>query len=182
MHSPQPLSTSAMTSQSHSTSWRHNSNTKNVAASAREYDRNRFEIYGSALEHVSISLCTRANTWMLDSVYIKGNQMIFWVKCGVFHCRVNYKITIYSVNWKRGGGGGGGGNHKRRLSRVHYICTMHCVQCTLKKQCTAHHVIICILNIIISAVDATKWLNDDTHAKRIAQFIHLDGVISYLKH
>ena len=30
-------------------------NTKNVAASAREYDRNCFEIYGSALEHVSIS-------------------------------------------------------------------------------------------------------------------------------
>ena len=35
----------------------------------------------------------------------------------------------------------GGGDHKRRLSRVHYICTMHCVQCTLEKQCTAHHVI-----------------------------------------
>ena len=36
----------------------------------------------------------------------------------------------------------GGGDHQRRLSRVHYICTMHCVQCTLEKQCTAHHVII----------------------------------------
>ena len=36
----------------------------------------------------------------------------------------------------------GGGDHKRQLSRVHYICTMHCVQCTLEKQCTAHHVII----------------------------------------
>ena len=35
----------------------------------------------------------------------------------------------------------GGGDHKRRLSGVHYICTMHCVQCTLEKQCTAHHVI-----------------------------------------
>ena len=35
----------------------------------------------------------------------------------------------------------GGGDHKRRLSRVHYICTMHCVQCTLETQCTAHHVI-----------------------------------------
>ena len=58
----QPLFTSAMTSQSHSTLWRHNSNTKNVAASAREWVRNRFEIYGSALEHTSISLCTRANT------------------------------------------------------------------------------------------------------------------------
>ena len=76
----QPLSTSAMTSQSHSTPWRHNSNTKNVAASAREYDQNRFEIYGSALEHVSIPLCTRANTWMLDSVYIKGNQKNFFSK------------------------------------------------------------------------------------------------------
>ena len=50
MHSPQPLSTSAMTSQSHSTPWRHNRNTKNVTASAREWDRNRFEIYWSALE------------------------------------------------------------------------------------------------------------------------------------
>ena len=36
----------------------------------------------------------------------------------------------------------GGGDHKRRLSRVHYICTMHYVQCTLEKQCTAHHVIM----------------------------------------
>ena len=39
-------------SQSPSTPWRHNSNPKNVAVRAREYDRNRFEIYGSALEHV----------------------------------------------------------------------------------------------------------------------------------
>ena len=37
----------------------------------------------------------------------------------------------------------GGGDHKRRLSRVHCICTMHCVQCTLEKQCTANHVISC---------------------------------------
>ena len=133
---PSLLSTSAMTSQSHSPPWRHNSNTRNVAASAREYDRNRFEIYGSALEHVFISLCTRANTWMLDSVYIKGNQMnFFFIKCCVFHCREYYKITIYSINEN------GGGDHKWRLSRVHYICTMHCVQCTLEKQCTAHHVI-----------------------------------------
>ena len=35
----------------------------------------------------------------------------------------------------------GGGDRKRRLSRVHCICTMHCVQCTLEKQCTANHVI-----------------------------------------
>ena len=40
-----------------------------------QWDRNRFEIYGSALEHISISLCTGANTWMFDSVYITGNQM-----------------------------------------------------------------------------------------------------------
>ena len=39
----------------------------------------------------------------------------------------------------------GGGDHKRQLSRVHYICTMHCVQCTLEKQCTAHHVIMIVL-------------------------------------
>ena len=40
----------------------------------------------------------------------------------------------------------GGGDHKRRLSRVHYNCKMHCVQCTLEKQCTAHHVIIAYKN------------------------------------
>ena len=51
MHSPQPLSMSATTSQSNSTPWRHNSNTENVIASARERGRNRFELYGSALEH-----------------------------------------------------------------------------------------------------------------------------------
>ena len=51
-----------------------------VTLSAREYDQNRFEISGSVLEHVSISLCTRANTWMLDSVYIKGNQKNFFSK------------------------------------------------------------------------------------------------------
>ena len=34
------------------------------------------------------------------------------------------------------------GDRKRRLSRVHCICTMHCVQCTLGKQYTANHVII----------------------------------------
>ena len=75
MHSPQPLSTSTVTSQYHSTQWRHNSNTKNITASAREWDQNGLEIYGSALELISISLCTSANTWMLDSVCIKGNQM-----------------------------------------------------------------------------------------------------------
>ena len=42
----------------------------------------------------------------------------------------------------------GGGGHKRRLSRVHYICTMHCVQCTLEKQCTAHHVIILYTDLV----------------------------------
>ena len=75
MHSPQPLSTSEMTSQSHSTLWRHNSNTKNVTASAPEWDQISFEIYESALELVSISLCTRPNTLMFDSVYVKDNQM-----------------------------------------------------------------------------------------------------------
>ena len=32
--------------------------------------------------------------------------------------------------------------NKWRLSRVHCICKMHCVKCTLEKQCTANHVII----------------------------------------
>ena len=48
---------------------------KEPTASAREWDRNHFEIYGSALELISISLCTRANTSVFDSVYIKGNQI-----------------------------------------------------------------------------------------------------------
>ena len=48
---------------------------ENVTASVREWDRNRFEIYGSALEIISISLCTGANAWMFDSVYIKGYQI-----------------------------------------------------------------------------------------------------------
>ena len=34
------------------------------------------------------------------------------------------------------------GDRKRRLSRVHCFCTMHCVQCTLENQCTANHIII----------------------------------------
>ena len=66
----QPSSTSTMTSQSRSTQWRHNNNTKNVTVSAREWDKNRFEIYGSALELISISLWIMADTWMFDSVYI----------------------------------------------------------------------------------------------------------------
>ena len=133
-------STSAMTSQSHSTPWRHNSNTKNVAASARVYDQNRFEISGSALEHVSISLCTMANTWMLDSVYIKGNQMNFFSQMWRIFIAAYITKQRFTVLTKNGGD-----DHKRRLSRVHYICTMHCVQCTLEKQCTAHHVIIYII-------------------------------------
>ena len=43
MHSPQPLSMSAMTSQSHSTLWCHNSNTNNVSVIACEWDRNRLK-------------------------------------------------------------------------------------------------------------------------------------------
>ena len=63
--------------------WRHNPiQLRNVTIAtqitllrAREWDRNRFEIYGSALQLISIYLCARDNTWMFDSVYIKGNQM-----------------------------------------------------------------------------------------------------------
>ena len=65
----------AMTSQSHSTPWRRNSNTMNVTVSAHEWGWNRFEIYGLALELISISLCTWANTWTFGGVYFKGNQM-----------------------------------------------------------------------------------------------------------
>ena len=52
----------------------------------------------------------------------------------------------------------GGGDHKRRLSRVHYICTMHCVQCTLEKQCTAHHVIISFNNWCLIVITTKPWM------------------------
>ena len=71
----QPLSTSAMTSQSHSNTWRHNNNTKKLTVSARERDQNRFEIYGSRVKYSFISSCTRAKPWIFDSVYMKGNRM-----------------------------------------------------------------------------------------------------------
>ena len=89
MHSPQPLSTSAMTSQSHSTPWRHNSNTKNVTASAREWVWNSFEIYGSALKLILISLCTGADALLFDSVYIKGNQMNLFQKNAAYFIAVH---------------------------------------------------------------------------------------------
>ena len=73
MHLPQPLSTSAMPSQSHSISWHHNRNTKNFIVSVREWDHNYSESYGSAVEHNFISTCTMAKPWMFDTVYIKGN-------------------------------------------------------------------------------------------------------------
>ena len=75
MHSLQPWSTSSMTAQSHSTPWRHNRNTNNLDPSTREWGRNSFEIYGSAAVHNFIYSCTRAKPWMIDNVYVKGNQM-----------------------------------------------------------------------------------------------------------
>ena len=56
------------------------------------WDRNRFEIYGSALELISFSLCTRAHTWMFDSVYMKGNQMIT--------VNVAYLIAAYITKYR----------------------------------------------------------------------------------
>ena len=115
-HSPQPLSTSAMMSQSHSTLWRHNSNTKNVTASAREWNRNRFEIYGSALKLISISLCTRGVTIRLATIrYISRytthdmvhdtiqNQLIYYQwkilkHCGMCHQYCYIKTVILARN------------------------------------------------------------------------------------
>ena len=78
-----------MKSQSHSILWRHNSNINNVIARAREWDRNRFEIYVSALELMSISSCTMADTWMFDSGYIMGSHM------KVFQLNLAYFIATY---------------------------------------------------------------------------------------
>ena len=51
-------------------------NRYNALAPATVYVSNDVTIpLNSALELISISLCTSANTWMFDNVYIKGNQM-----------------------------------------------------------------------------------------------------------
>ena len=63
--------------------------TQKRTANAREWDRNHFEIYGSALELIDIYLCTRTNTWVIDSVYIKGNQI------NLFQYNVSYFIAAY---------------------------------------------------------------------------------------
>ena len=41
------------------------------------------------------------------------------------------------------------GDRKGKLSRVHCICTIHCVQYTVEKQCTANHVIIMYLPLCL---------------------------------
>ena len=83
----------------------------------------------------------------------------------------------------------GGGDRKWRLSRVHCICTMHCVQCTLEKQCTANHVIkkcglkieqfrdslliwkvLIISNVLWSCLSLSKL-------KSISTYMELDGSI-----
>ena len=124
MHSSQPLSTSVTTSQSHSTPWWHNSNKKNVTVSAHEWDRNRFEIYRSALELISISLCTRANTWMFDSVYIKGNQI------KLFQKNVAYFIAAYITKWRftvltKNGGVIASDSSLECIILYNALCTMH---------------------------------------------------------
>ena len=74
----------------------------------------------------------------------------------------------------------GGGDRKRRLSRVHCICTMHCVQCTLEKQCTANHVINIYMYILYHhcqtiskhraafsfQVSADQWFYNDSLIRR----------------
>ena len=57
-----------------------------------------------------------------------------------------YFIAAYITKWRFSVlTKNGGGDHKQRLSRMHYICTMHCVQRTLEKQCTANHVIMTVI-------------------------------------
>ena len=79
MHSTQPLFTSPVTSEFQSTHWRHNSDAKNLSASALEWDRNRFEIYRSTLGHNSISSCTRAKPWIF-TVFISSV-----IRCNCFN-------------------------------------------------------------------------------------------------
>ena len=80
----------------------YHSNIKNLAASACEWDRNRFEIYGSALECNSIFHVQGLNHGCIDSVYIKGNQVnLFQYDLAYFNCRVYYTNTINYVNWSQ---------------------------------------------------------------------------------
>ena len=49
--------------------------TQKLTVSAHEWDRSRFEIYESALQHSYISSCTRALPSIFDSVSIKNDQI-----------------------------------------------------------------------------------------------------------
>ena len=126
MHSLQPFPTSAMTSLSHSTPWRHNSNTKNVTVSERDWYRNSFEIYGSALEHKSIFHVEGIN-YGCFKVFISG--IIGW-NCFSKMWRIlsprilqNNKLVLTRNP---------GRNHKWRLSSALYLydalCTMYAVE------------------------------------------------------
>ena len=53
-------------------------NTSNLAASVHKYGGDRFEIYGSALEHAVILSYTQALSWNFDIDDIKYNQ-IKWI-------------------------------------------------------------------------------------------------------
>ena len=136
MHSSQPLSTSAMTSQSHSTPWRHNSNTKNVTVSAREWD---WIVLKSTDRRSNISLFLYYHGLIHGCLIVFISRVIRW-NCfsKMWHISLPHILQNNDLQcWLKNGGG----DRKRGLSRVHCICTMHCVQCTLEKQCTANHVI-----------------------------------------
>ena len=77
-----------MTPQSHSTMWRHNSNTKNVTASASEWDRAHFESCGSGLVLECIilynALCTMhaGETMHCKPCYnVKQAGIPYWRRC-----------------------------------------------------------------------------------------------------
>ena len=74
----------------------YHSNAKNLAVSAPEWDRNRCEIYGSALLCNPISFYTCAKPWAFGSVYIKVTRMeLFQVRYSIFYCRI-YQKKVHS--------------------------------------------------------------------------------------
>ena len=96
----------AMMSQSHSTPWRHNSNPKNLTASARERDRDRFEIYRLAAEHNFSSPLQGLNHAYFIAAYIKNNDLQYllkrrgWSNDG-FQERIIYaQCTVYNARWR----------------------------------------------------------------------------------
>ena len=120
MHAPASIYVK-MTSQSHSTPWRHNRKTKTLL---------RAHVNGTVIGlkytdkwlNITLFLHVQGLNHGYLTVFISTVMRLncFSKMWHILLPRI-LKITIYSVNWKRRC------DHTWRLSRVHYIFTMHCI-------------------------------------------------------